>query len=331
VTAGQPGKSEASTPARKRSLLRDIAIQIALVLAILVVFEIALRVVDLRFLREGQRPGYSIAYNYDAELGWYPIPNSTATFIGQRTITIAHNSLGLRDSEPERTRKQTILFFGDSFVWGYDVEANERFTERLRQELPDQAIVNAGVAGYGTDQQYLLLQRLWDRIKPDVVVLIYCVDNDRRDNRSNARYDGYYKPYLAKASDGTWRFHGQPVPKSRHRYFIENPVARHSWVARVAVSVYVQVRHPRVEHEDPTERLVGMMRDLVQQRGARFIVGLQRHEPQLESFLKAQSIPHVSFDGAEHYHGDGDHWTPAGHAFVAAQLKELFVQTGIAN
>lgn len=331
MTAGQPGKSEASTPARKRFPLRDIAIQIALVVAVLVVFEIVLRVVDLRFLREGQRPGYSIAYNYDAELGWYPIRNSTATFIGQRTITIAHNSLGLRDSEPDRSRSQTVLFVGDSFVWGYDVEANERFTERLRQELPGQAIVNAGVAGYGTDQQYLLLQRLWDRIKPDVVVLIYCVDNDRRDNRSNARYDGYYKPYLAKASDGTWRFHGQPVPKSRHRYFVENPVARHSWVARVAVSLYVQVRHPRVEVEDPTERLVGMMRDLVQQRGARFMVGLQRHEPQLESFLQAQNIPHVSFDGAEHYHGDGDHWTPAGHAFVAAQLKELFVQTGIAN
>jgi heme/copper-type cytochrome/quinol oxidase subunit 2 len=331
VTAGQPSKPEASVPARKRSLLCDIAIQIALVVAVLVVVEIVLRIVDLRFLREGQRPGYSIAYNYDAELGWYPIPNSTATFIGQRTVTISHNSLGLRDSEPDRTRKQTILFVGDSFVWGYDVEANERFTERLRQELPDQAIVNAGVAGYGTDQQYLLLQRLWDRIKPDVVVLIYCVDNDRRDNRSNARYDGYYKPYLTKASDGTWRFHGQPVPKSRHRYFIENPVVRHSWVARVVASVYVQVRHPRVAVEDPTEQLVSMMHELVETRRARFMVGLQRHEPQLESFLEAQNIPHVSFDDAAHYQGDGDHWTPAGHAFVAGQLKKLFGQTGIAN
>jgi hypothetical protein len=331
VTAGHSGKSEASPPARKRSLPWDIAIQIALVAGVLVVFEIVLRVVDLRFLREGQRPGYSIAYNYDAELGWYPIPSSTATFVGRRTIRIAHNSLGLRDIEPDPTRKQTILFIGDSFVWGYDVEANERFTERLRQELPDQAIVNAGIAGYGTDQQYLLLQRLWDRIKPDVVVLIYCVDNDRRDNRSNARYDGYFKPYLAKASDGTWRFRGQPVPKSRHRYFIENPIVRHSWVARVAVSVYVQLRHPRVEVDDSTERLVGMMRELVAAHGARFMVGLQRHEPQLESFLKAQNILHVSLDDAEHYHGDGDHWTPAGHAFVAGQLKELFGRAGIAN
>src|SRR5258705_3423145 len=42
------------------------------------------------------------------------VPNSKATFVGQRTITIAHNSLGLRDIEPDRTGKKTILFLGDS-------------------------------------------------------------------------------------------------------------------------------------------------------------------------------------------------------------------------
>lgn len=288
-----------------------------------------MRAVDLRFLREGQRPGYSIAYNYDPELGWSPIPNSKATFVGQRTITIAHNSLGLRDIEPDRTGKKTILFLGDSFVWGYDVEANERFTDRLRQELPEQSIVNAGVSGYGTDQQYLLLRRLWDRIKPDMVVLIYCVDNDQRDNSTNARYDGYYKPYLAEAPNGVWRFYGQPVPRSRHRFFTDNPIARHSWVARVAVSAFVELRHPTVQVTDPTERLVRMMRDFIEKRGARFVVGLQRREPPMEMFLQSQDIPHLSFDSAEHYAGDGDHWTPKGHAFVADRLKALFARVGI--
>lgn len=329
----QPVASKPSAKSRSRNLLRDIAIQVVLVVAVLAVFEIALRLIDLRFLREGQRPGYSIAYNYDAELGWYPVPNSKTRFVGMRPITIAHNSLGLRDIEPalagDTQKKKTILFLGDSFVWGYDVEANERFTDRLRQDLPNETIVNAGVSGYGTDQQYLLLQRLWDRIEPDMVVLIYCVDNDRRDNSANARYDGYHKPYFAEAPDGTWRFYGQPVPRSRHRYFIDNPIARHSWVARVAVSAFVELRHPTIQIEDPTERLVGMMRDYVEQHGARFVVGLQRREPDMETFLKSQDIPHVSFDSAEHYAGDGDHWTPKGHAFVAERLKALFARIGI--
>lgn len=319
-----------SAKARRRRLLRDIAIQFGLLIAVLVVIEVALRVIDLRFLREGQRPGYSIAYNYDGALGWSPIADSKAVFVGQRKFTIAHNSLGLRDIEPGAPGKEnTILFLGDSFVWGYDVEANERFTDRLRAEFPEQAIVNAGVAGYGTDQEYLLLQRLWDRIEPDMVVLVYCVDNDRRDNSTNRRYDGYYKPYFAEAPNGTWRFYGQPVPRSRHRYFIDNPIARHSWVARVVTSLLVEFRHPTIQIEDPTERLVGMMRDYVEKRGARFIVGLQRREPQMESFLQSQDIPHVSFDSAEHYAGDGDHWTPKGHAFVTERLKALLERIGI--
>ena len=47
--------------------------------------------------------------------------------------------------------------------------------------------INAGVTAYGTDQEYLLLRRLWDRIQPNVVVLMVCVDNDRKDNTVNTR------------------------------------------------------------------------------------------------------------------------------------------------
>jgi hypothetical protein len=32
--------------------------------------------------------------------------------------------------------------------------------------------------------------------QPDVVVLMVCVDNDRKDNQANLRYDGAYKPYF---------------------------------------------------------------------------------------------------------------------------------------
>ena len=246
-----------------------------------------------------------------------------------RTITVSHNSLGLRDIEIDGGPKKTILFLGDSFVWGYDVEASQRFTDLLRRDLPQHRIVNAGIAGYGTDQEYLLMRRLWERIKPDVVVLIFCVDNDRRDNSTNSRYDGHYKPYLEQMPDGSARFRGQPVPKSRHVYFIENPIVHASWVARAAISGFVLLHDPPMEIADPTERLLGMMRDFVQSHGAQFMVGLQREGSELEPFLDAQKIPHTSLQGAEHYAGDGDHWTPKGHAFVAARLTSLLSAAGV--
>jgi lysophospholipase L1-like esterase len=313
-------------PARgKRRLLRAILLQIAIVLATLVVAELVLRAIDLRYLR-AHRVGADRIYNYDAELGWFPVPNSDVSFTGMRTIRVRHNSLGLRDIEPDTAGKPTIAFIGDSFVWGYDAEQNERFTEILRAKLPEQKIINAGVTAYGTDQEYLLLRRLWDRLKPDVVVLMVCTDNDRKDNTVNTRQDGPYKPYFDMARGA---FEGIPVPWSRHLYFADNWLAQHSWVYRVAVSAYVLIAHPPVSVPDPTERLIGMMKQFVESKGAKFLVGLQYPEPALEAALTAMKIPYASFDGADHEFGDGDHWTPKGHEQVAERLLTLLKDNGV--
>jgi hypothetical protein len=313
--------------ARKPSLVRAVFLQIGMIVATLAVAEVVLRVIDLRYLR-AYRVGADRVYNYDAELGWFPVPHSDVTFTGIRTINVRHNSLGLRDIEHEAAPRPAIAFVGDSFVWGYDAEQSERFTEVLRAKMPEHRIVNAGVTAYGTDQEYLVLRRLWDRITPDVVVLIVCVDNDRKDNTVNTRSDGPYKPYFSMANG---EFRGIPVPWSRHLYFADNWLARNSWVLRVAVSAYVLITNPQVTVPDPTERLIGMMREFVESKGAKFLVGLQYREPQLEAALAAQKIPYTSFDGAEHYFGDGDHWTPKGHELVAERLMTLFSQNGFGS
>src|SRR3954468_24325357 len=179
-TSGGMRLAELSMRAANR-WLRAVAIQLVILVIALVVAEIVLRVIDLRYLRT-YRTGAERIYNYDAELGWFPVPNSDVSFTGIRSVSVRHNSLGLRDIEHDTAPKPTIVFFGDSFVWGYDAEQNERFTEILRAKMPHERIVNAGVTAYGTDQEYLLLRRLWPRIQPNVVVLMICVDNDRKDN-----------------------------------------------------------------------------------------------------------------------------------------------------
>jgi lysophospholipase L1-like esterase len=325
ATRGLPAKG------RGWRLAREALVHLAVMAVVLAAAELILRAIDLRELRDSYEPGRALLFRHDAELGWAPIPNASATFTGTRTVAVRNNSLGLRDIEPAGERKPTVMFVGDSFVWGYDVEAGERFTELLRGELPAARIVNAGVPGYGTDQEYLLLDRLWSAVRPDVVVLMYCTGNDRADNSANMRNGGYYKPYLARAADGAWRFAGRPVPWSRHVYFRENAFVRHLWLARAAVTGFVQFAHPEVEVVDPTERLVGMMRELVEARGAKFLVGLQYHEAQLEAYLRRRGIPATVFDDAPTYPSDGFHWTPQGHAVVTRHLKQLLAGAGIAD
>jgi hypothetical protein len=313
--------------ARQCGLLRSVLLQFLIVVATLAIAEIVLRVIDLRYLRT-YRVGAERVYNYDSELGWLPVPNSDVTFSGMRTIKVHHNSLGLRDIEHDASPKPTIAFLGDSFVWGYDAEQNERFTEVLRSKMHGHRIVNAGVTAYGTDQEYLLLQRLWDRIRPNVVVLMVCIDNDRKDNQANMRYDGIYKPYFVMSPTGGG-FTGIPVPWSRHLYFADNWFARNSLVLRAAVSAYVLIAHPPVSVPDPTEQLIAMMKGFVESNGAKFLVGLQYRDASLEAALAALNVPYTSFDGAEHEFGDGDHWTPNGHQLVAERLMGLLSENGI--
>src|SRR5436190_18175763 len=154
-----------------RKTLQSLGAVVVMTIVTLAALEVILRIADLRELREGVSER-SLSYQYDAELGWMPIPGSSSAVTNARTIQAHHNSLGLRDIEFAPDARPTIMFLGDSFVWGLDAEADERFSNLLRKRIASHNIVAAGVSGFGTDQEYLLLQRLWPKIQPAAVVLM---------------------------------------------------------------------------------------------------------------------------------------------------------------
>jgi hypothetical protein len=317
------------TRERVHQALRSTAQVLLITLATLAAIEIVLRIIDPRIFRE-DKTERSLTYGYDAELGWVPTPNSSSDVTMERTIHVRHNSLGLRDIELARDSRPTMLFIGDSMVWGADAEANERFTDLLRSRIAGYITVNAGVSGFGTDQEYLWLQRIWPKIEPAVVVLTFCTANDRSDNGTNVRYGGNRKPYFATAADGTLELRGQPVPKSRQLYIRQDWLVHHLWLARLVVSAYVEIRYRQLHVPDPTERLVDKIRDFVEAHGARLIVGLEYSDDKLARHLQAERIPFVAFDGAEVYSGrSGAHWTPAGHRLVADRFLRLLTENNI--
>jgi hypothetical protein len=214
---------------------------LAVTLVTLAALEVFLRIADFREFREPLTES-SLAYDYDAELGWAPAPGSAGTIVSFRTTHYKHNSLGLRDEEFSLNAKPTIVFLGDSYVWGLDSEANERFSDLLKPRIPDYRILAAGVSGFGTDQEYLLLQRIWPKVKPAVVVLIFCGLNDREDNVRSLYYFNYHKPYFATQPGGSLLLMGQPVPRSHLLYFKDNWLVRNLWLARLATNAYLRKR-----------------------------------------------------------------------------------------
>ena len=287
--------------------------------------ELVLRALDVPALRPTpleMRAGYL----HDPELGWMPAPHSTKRQTASRTVTLKHNSLGLRDIEFVPGAGPTVLFLGNSFVYGIEVEAEERFTERLRSDLRGVRIVNAGIPGYGTDQEYLLLRRLWPHIRPTMVVLLFG-GNDRAATTTNFLYQAF-KPYLANVA-GEWQFRGLPVPRSAAHVVHTNWFARHFALVRLAVLASPSTRRHEHAMPDRSEQLVSMMRDLVHARGATFLVGLETPDAAMEAFLNRQRIPHTTLHDADAYPAWGRHWTPAGHLMVAERLEGLLAQAGL--
>ena len=97
----------------------------------LAALEVFLRIADFREFRETLSET-TLAYDFDADLGWAPVPGSVGSMTTFRTTHWKHNSLGLRDEEFSLDAKPTIMFLGDSFVWGLDSEASERFSDLLK-------------------------------------------------------------------------------------------------------------------------------------------------------------------------------------------------------
>jgi len=147
------------------------------------------------------------------------------------------------------------------------------------------------VTAYGTTRVSAARSHFWDRIKPNVVVLMFCSDNDRKDNTANTRMTGRTAYFDVRVEGG--QFAGLPVPWSRHLYFDDNWLRGIHGGARRDLGLLL-ARSPVVSLPD---RRAPDRHDAREGGAARREIsgGLQFHDPQLEAYL-ATAIPYASFD-----------------------------------
>jgi hypothetical protein len=309
---------------RRRRRLANLGLLIGSLLLCLVLTEITLRLFfkDWLYLVEDEK---RLMYHYDETLGWFPKANKGMLLVGSRPFTVIHNSWGFRDIEHQLSgTKPRIAFIGDSFVWGYDVNADERFTDKLQARHPEWEIFNLGVSGYGTDQEYLLLQKYFDDFKPNVVFLMFCTDTDDADNCANVRYGRYYKPYVTL--EGTHlQLKGIPVPRGERVFYSEHDLLSKSALIRLLARTYSDWHNPpSIIVPNPTGAIIRDLQKFVQSKGALLVVGLERTHPKLQEFLAYFKIPFVDVTTALTYPTHGGHWTPEGHTYVCDKIERLF-------
>lgn len=122
---------------------------------------------------------------FDPVLGWRPLPNvSKVGGIWGVTRPASSNSRGWRDVEHALEKpagRRRLVAIGDSFTFGVDADDGERFTDALPGLVDQLEVINLGVAGYGPDQELLVLEREAFKYDPDVVLLTSTVLNDFTD------------------------------------------------------------------------------------------------------------------------------------------------------
>lgn len=103
-------------------------------------------------------------------------------------VSVCTNKMGLRDRDHAPNESPRVLVVGDSFTFGWGVEAPDTFTSHLeralRIALPSRrpGVWNAGLSFTSQAHQDVLLRYIYPETRPDLVVLAFAEDNDIDEN-----------------------------------------------------------------------------------------------------------------------------------------------------
>jgi hypothetical protein len=125
--------------------------------------------------------------------GWWHIPQSGGIFhsdYNEFETEVRINARGLRDREigyDNPSGAVRILSLADSFGEALQVDLEETYHKQLESLLADSLhqpmeVLNAGVGGWGTDQEAIFYVAEGFRYNPDLVLLAFFIRNDAVNN-----------------------------------------------------------------------------------------------------------------------------------------------------
>jgi len=205
-------------------LIRGPALAVASIALLFGLLEIGFRLAGYQAIYEVYSEP-SLFWRYDDLLGWSHTPGAQGIYVGPRPwpvefrAPVSINSIGLRGPEvvdlpPGGYR---ILMLGDSLVAGFEVAYEQTFAAQVEKRLNEAVdfpvqVVNAGVRGYGTDQEYLWYRERGRLLRPDLVVAFMSL-NDPEDNITLHRMRRPFgKAAFCLRGNGALELRGHPIP-----------------------------------------------------------------------------------------------------------------------
>ncbi|MBN2301621.1 MAG: SGNH/GDSL hydrolase family protein [Lentisphaerae bacterium] len=304
---------------------------------------------------------FTMFYTTDPVLGWRGLANANGYFtMPESHFFVTNNALGYRDRE-RAIFTGSVAVYGDSFVWGYGVNQDERLTDIAEHALA-KPVLNRGITGYAPDQAWLLYQTD-ETVKSAQIVVCFLNDTDLRDMADRWAH-GHPRPYIhlqdnrlsiiqpanlleAQAQtpsltwmDKTWHAAQTLILTKR----MASVIGRNTWFQKhIFEGVYK--RHRKIRNlADTVPTLVAIFKawqsDCVS-TGARFIVvafplldetkgtAQFRCWNEIESQCRSAGIDlfdwRSSFVARQYFPRDG-HWNSEGHHHAAMLLTNLITE-----
>jgi lysophospholipase L1-like esterase len=260
------------------------------------------------------------------------------------------NSLGIQGPEPARPKppgRKRLIVLGDSVAAPLD-----GFVALLAARLGDPwEVINAAIPGYTTYQERRLLERDLLSLRPDLVVLQYCLNDNHRflhrfdaENRMLFTEDAR-RALIGSAGAGAWLARRSYLAFRARLAWLQvwSPRGRYPWEDQpdVAVAWQDDSWKPFAEH-------LAAMRDGVRGSGGRLAVMMVPYRPQLDPQVLAAGPTHVlkpqfrmagicdaagvplldlypilSRRGGRDLYSDEYHFNPDGHRAAAEALFEF--------
>lgn len=329
---------------------------------LLVMGELTIRCIHL--LRDGipfletTAGGRIGSISLDEELGWratehYQDTSVEKTKAGRSySVRRSQKQYGFRQFGNLDSKKIKLLVIGDSFTHAA-AASDDRTYHALLAQLLDVEVFAYGAGGYGTLQEFMILDRYIDIIRPDVILWQYCandfINNDNELERlSLVNNNGWVRPYwshgqvqLLSPKESSLRVREWINKRSRFLYFIVSRLDRlRAARTRDTVEVAIEsegMRHPGfLRAVGVTDKLMARVRERV---GKRPIMAFNcvRAEPYDEAFRDISARHAIAYwedvasvvleadrRGEDVYAADGGHWNERGHELAAEAIARHF-------
>jgi hypothetical protein len=276
--------------------------------------------------------------------------NETTSKGVKYAVKRSQKEYGFRMFGDLRSTRPKLLVIGDSFTHAIQVSDEDAYYATLKDALGVEVFAY-GAGGYGTLQEYMILDQYVDIIKPTLILWQFCtndfINNDPAlETASLVNNNGWRRPYwvdghivyiLPKAWSASFRIFAQ-----RHSRFLHFLFSR--WDRLLAISpvqtVEVEIKREGLTHQgfQHAVQVTSELMDKVRSRVGRIPIvsfSCEAEEPYDSAFKEISSHYDVVFlqniaeaveaaykRGDDVLNADMGHWSVGGHRLVGSLIGE---------